>query len=189
MLKSIAFVCVLAGVGCKADSSGPTASNATDPTSGSGEANGPRSRSGKVDLGMRRPRTDTDADSSRKADRQEARQETRRKRIAELDTDGDGTVSDAERKAGRVKRATELHASLDIDGDGKVTPTELASSKIRRFQVDTVDTNKDGDISVEELTQALESRGKGWGSGRTHDRARRLTVDGAKSSGSDQAKP
>jgi hypothetical protein len=52
-----------------------------------------------------------------------------------------------------------------------------------------MDTNKDGDVSVDELEAALEARGKSWGAGRMgrFDRSDRMIKMGRTGSGSGSA--
>lgn len=93
--------------------------------------------------------------------------------MASLDTNGDGVVSDDERKAGRAKRAEELHARADTDHDGKLTPQELANSAFRRFRPEDIDTDHNGEISVAELAAAFDHQAKLWGADRLGSRLRR----------------
>jgi hypothetical protein len=112
--------------------------------------------------------------------------------MAEFDQDGDGKISDDERKAARHKRAEDMRTKADANGDGKVTIEELqtSSNAFKRMDPATVDTNKDGDISLAELETALENRSKQWGGnrlGRTRDRLRqRGAGSGAPTGGAEQ---
>src|SRR4029079_16275110 len=103
MLKSLAIACLLV-VGCKADK--PAAASVSAATQPEGQTPG-SGRSGKVDLGIggrRAPSLGSD-DSGPSTDMIEQR---RKARMAALDTDGDGQVSEAERKAARDRRAGEM---------------------------------------------------------------------------------
>jgi hypothetical protein len=96
--------------------------------------------------------------------------ERREKVLKDLDTDGDGKISDEERAAGRKKRVERMRAKLDTNGDGKLTPDELKASTGRMKFDDpaALDTNKDGDISVDELEAGMQARRdlhRGSGSG------------------------
>jgi len=169
MFKTLTIACVLAAAaGCKTDSPTPTPGSADLAPTAQGE---PKGRSGRIDLGRRRPGLPSD-DGSGSVDRRDRRDDGgpiadgRKARIAALDTNGDGDVSKEERAAGRKLRAEEMRTRLDVDGDGKVTVAEISSSQFRRFDPETVDANKDGDVSVDELAAALESRGRAWGAGR-----------------------
>lgn len=79
--------------------------------------------------------------------------------FAELDSNGDGLVTEAELSAHRVAR----FASMDADGDGKVTAEELTAhhdAKISRklakrtaHMVNRFDADGDGALSQDELPQ------------------------------------
>lgn len=160
-------------VGCKTDSESKT-ENKPAPEAESSARTG---RSGKIDLPQRRrPTGDEDTarpglpdgdrpqltDEERKARREERRQE----RMAELDKDGDGTISEAERETARKERMAEMRSRMDTNGDGKLTVEELQGSRAsRRFgDVSAMDTNKDGEISPEEMQKQMETmRAQGWG--------------------------
>jgi hypothetical protein len=164
MLKPIAFACLVV-MGCKADKPEPAAGTATE-TSGTTAQGGP-TRSGKIDLGLQRPNpSNTPSAAEPESEGEDSISDRRKARMAAIDTDGDGNVTGEERKAARARRAVELRAQLDADKDGKVTPAELASSRFRRFDPESVDANKDGDVSVDEIAQALEARSRAWGMGR-----------------------
>jgi hypothetical protein len=74
--------------------------------------------------------------------------------LAKHDTDGDGTLSDAERAAAHQARAAERFARLDVDGDGKVTAAEwdaAPSRGHRRPALAELDGDGDGALSLAEL--------------------------------------
>jgi hypothetical protein len=158
MLKSIALACCLAaGVGCKADK--PDA-----PAAASDESAAPatKGRSGKIDLGTQRPSLPSDDGS---ADAPDDRAGRRGRMKGAADTDHDGKVSDEERAAFRKQRIERMHTEIDAVKDGKVTAAELASSRFKNLDPATVDTDKDGVISVDELAKALEQQrgNRPWG--------------------------
>jgi Ca2+-binding EF-hand superfamily protein len=165
MWKNLALVCVLAA-GCKNagvdevakkdDTSAESADKATP---------GAATRTGKIDLGARRNRPSDDGTAAPAAGTEEM-QDRRRARIAQFDTDGDGKISQDERKLARHKRAEDMRKQADADNNGKVTADEIAKSNFKRLDPESLDTNKDGDISTDEIEAALESRNKAWGGGR-----------------------
>lgn len=81
-------------------------------------------------------------------------------RMARMDTDGDGKISDEEREAAMKERSAKMRSRFDTNGDGKVTPDELASARGRmRFEDPAaLDTNQDGDISADELEAGMKAR-------------------------------
>jgi len=160
----LALACVLAA-GCKnASVDEPAKKDDPAATEPSGTTAG---RTGKVELGPRRRTTDQPALADDKvAEHQEQMEERRRARIAQFDTDGDGKISDEERKLARHKRAEDMRKQADADGDGKVTPDEIAKSNFRRLDPESIDTDKNGDISAEEIEAALVARNRAWGGAR-----------------------
>lgn len=176
------LACALAA-GCK-DSSSSSSAGSAEQAEPSAEANKPKGRSGKVDFGPRRPALPGDGDKAEGSGEERPRErpsladldERRKSRMQQFDTNGDGQVSEDERKAARRKRAEDLRKAADTNGDGKVTPDELAGGNFRRMDPQSLDANKDGDLSVDELEAALEARTKAWGGGRLgrFDRSRRM---------------
>lgn len=160
---TIAAALVLA-VACKTEAPSPTS-----PPPG-GEVTGGKVRSAKIDVKPLQPvqptqpttpaappHLDTE-DPARGTP--EARAESRKRRQARLDTNGDGVISDEERAAAAHERAAGMHDRLDSDGNGKLTPAELANAPRRMRFADpaAIDTNHDGDISADELAAALKAR-------------------------------
>ncbi len=101
--------------------------------------------------------------------------------MKDLDTNGDGVVSEEERAAGRKKRMENMRAKLDTNGDGKLTPDELKAStgRMKFDHPEELDTNHDGDISVDELEAGLKAR---------RDARRAAAGSGSDSAGSAAAK-
>jgi hypothetical protein len=170
--SKVALACVLAA-GCKDASVDKPADKPSDDTTTTGPT-----RTGKVDLGAgarRRPRVDSDGSGGGGGvapydpTAQEGFEDRRRQRIAQFDHDGDGKISDEERKAARHKRAEDMRKRADADGDGKVTIEELSKGSFRRMDPESVDANKDGDVSADEIAAALEQRNRAWGGRRFRD--------------------
>lgn len=88
--------------------------------------------------------------------------------IAEMDTDGDGSVTKAEAQAFRDAR----FAEADADADGAITPKEMAAAfQLMRFK--HLDKNGDGAITEEEFMTS------NMGSGRGNKRFWRMDQDGS----------
>jgi hypothetical protein len=190
MLKTLTIVLGLAAfAGCKTDA--PASSDKPAETTAQPAAKG---RSGKIDLptipqgnGPSLPGDPPRTEGERDAVSQQAREERRKQRMSELDTDGDGEISeeeraaarakreaemlarldknkdgkvdDAERDAARKDRATEMHARLDKNGDGKLSVEEMQTGRISRMGADVgIDTNGDGDVSVDEIDAMMKNR-------------------------------
>jgi Ca2+-binding EF-hand superfamily protein len=172
-------------IACKTD--GSTATPAADQPAA--PSSGP-ARSAKIDPPPQRPALPQGEAGSAGGDARRERWEERRKeRMAKLDTDGDGEISDQEREAARDvrqksmldrfdknkdgtldeteraeirrERSAEMHKRLDRDGDGTLTLDELKQSRFRNFGAD-VDADHDGNISDDELDAALKARGGRW---------------------------
>jgi len=85
------------------------------------------------------------------------------RRFNEIDTDKDGKVTRGEIEAAFSKRANEERQrfkALDANGDGVITRDEIlrhnASASSRA--IDSIDTNKDGNISQSELDGFIQRR-------------------------------
>lgn len=168
--------CLLLAAGCKTDAPESQASSTATAKDTSAETGGRKGRSGKIDFDRpRAPRAERppslqdsppseEAGSNDRRDRWEdrrARMEERRKeRMAEIDKNGDGTLSPEELTAARAKRAEEMHGRFDSNGDGKLTADELAEARMfRRNGGDptALDTDKNGEISNQELEVGLST--------------------------------
>ncbi len=167
MWKNLVLVCVLA-TGCK-NAGVDEVAKKDDTSAESADQPGAAMRSGKIDLGTRRNRPAALEDGNAAAPAGEEIQDRRRARIAQFDTDGDGKINQEERKLARHKRAEDMRKQADADNNGKVTADEIAKSNFKRLDPESLDTNKDGDISADEIEAALESRTKAWGGGRFRD--------------------
>ncbi len=161
---------LLVAVGCKTDGADSTAGSAAPRA----EPSASKGRSGKIDLPpQQRPRASEGErpalpeDQDQGEDRRVRREERRKERMAELDQDADGQISDAERDAGRKARVDEMKLRLDTDGDGKLTLAELKDSRMARRLGDdlaTIDADKNGEISAEELQKSMDAmRANMWG--------------------------
>ncbi len=88
-------------------------------------------------------------------------------RLAEIDTDGDGTISDEEREAARAAREEARQAFIDEfdeDGDGVLNEEEREAAKAAREaereaakteRYHEIDGDADGEVTVEELQAAM----------------------------------
>jgi hypothetical protein len=170
MLRSIAIAGLLL-VGCKADKTEPAAGSSASTDNANAD------RSGKVDLGVKRQPQQQPALGANSKGHQLV-QERRRERMMKMDTDGDGQISDEERKAARTKRAEDMRKRLDLDSDGKVSVDEISKSTFRRFDPEKVDANKDGNVTLDEIEAAMAERARAWGAGRG-DRKRNGSGGGA----------
>ncbi|MDJ1017978.1 MAG: EF-hand domain-containing protein [Paracoccaceae bacterium] len=94
-------------------------------------------------------------------------------RFAEIDTNGDGTVSEAEfiakAQADAAERAAAMFARLDADGDGALSRDALESRRDRGMGqrlIRRADTDGSGGVSEEEFSTVMErmaERGGRWG--------------------------
>ena len=150
-MKRIALLLVLAAACKTTDSSPPAAKNEPAPT--------PTDRAPRTAPTL--PGTGDTAGSGEERPPARAWDGKRGGRWAQIDTDGDGKISDAERAAAMKQRAEQMRSRLDTNNDGKLTPEELAAAPGRRMHFDdpaALDTNKDGDISADELAAGMLAR-------------------------------
>ena len=162
-MKLVLSLClVLAAAACKTNDAKPAESGSADPTT---QGDLPKGRSAKINAppprlnGEHEPQldgADAERDGRRQA-REERRDERRKERIAALDKDGDGKLSEEEMAAGRKLRAEDMRKRFDANGDGKLTVEELGTGRMgRNLDVTTLDGNKDGDISADELATGMQ---------------------------------
>lgn len=138
---------------CKADK--PAADKAATPVEK------PASNSGSIRERPQLPRNDIPetkdwTDPEVHEQMEERRAEREKKMMERLDTNKDGVLS-AEEKMQRVRP---LFDRLDENQDGKLTPDELSKSD-RRMPFDdpsALDTDKNGEISMQELDAAVTAR-------------------------------
>jgi hypothetical protein len=172
MTQQLALALALVfAVACKADAPSPDNAAATPGSAApAGQATAGKARSAKIAVKPVPPALPAaPEDDGRPSaddpprDMATEREEWRKRRLARLDTDGDGAISDEERAAAMRERLANVRARLDSDGDGKLTPAELANARGRmHFDDPAIDTNHDGDISADELAAALKARRDEW---------------------------
>jgi hypothetical protein len=175
-MKLAMVLCLVLAGACKTDGAEqPAASSSNNTAAAPGETNGAKPRSGKIDLPPRLPgsgggdNVDRDRPSfdeaelndeerlERRQRREERREERRKERMELLDKDKDGQISPEEMAAGRTQRAQDMRTRFDENNDGKLTVDELSQGRMgRRLDVATIDVNKDGDISADELSSSME---------------------------------
>lgn len=90
----------------------------------------------------------------------QGREERRAQRLAEVDSDGDGAISDDERQAALAARREERRAMLDSDGDGLISDDERDAARAERVanMVAASDSDGDGRISRDEAAEARGPR-------------------------------
>jgi hypothetical protein len=169
-MKLAMVLCLVLAGACKTDGAEQASSSSSGGTVASPSDNGVKPRSGKIDPPPRLPHASgdnrdmpdgtpmTDADRlERREQREERREERRKERMEKLDKDKDGQISPEEMAVGRKERAEEMRSRFDANGDGKLTVEELSDGRMgRRLDATTIDTNKDGDISADELSESMQ---------------------------------
>jgi hypothetical protein len=164
MMKQLSFsvAVLLAAAACKTDS--PAPSNTGSAAEPAAPAASGTARSAKIDIKpVRPPPPSLTPDDPAKADDSQDRPR-RGGRMAQMDTNGDGVISDEERAAAMTERVNAMHARYDTDGDGKLTPKELsgARGRLRFDNPEALDTNHDGDISPDELAVGMKAKRDQW---------------------------
>lgn len=96
-------------------------------------------------------------------------------RLAKVDTDGDGFLSEAEMVAAATERASQRHARMvermDANADGKLSLDEMKPKRDRGARMfERADTDNSGGISEEEFAEATKKmeRHMRKGHGRDH---------------------
>jgi Ca2+-binding EF-hand superfamily protein len=164
MMKQLSFsvALLLAAAACKTDSPAPSSSGAAAEPAAAATTG--TARSAKIDVKpVRPPPPSLTADDPGKAE-EPADRPRRGGRMAQMDTNGDGVISEEERAAAMTERVNAMHARYDTDGDGKLTPKELANARGRlRFDnPEALDTNHDGEISTDELAAGMKAKREQW---------------------------
>lgn len=188
-MKLAMVLCLVLAGACKTDGAEQSAPSPSSGDTVAAPAGGAKPRSGKIDPPPRLPNGNTpeanlpslnagdmteEERMERRAAREERREERRKERMEQLDKDKNGEISPEELAAGRKQRAEEMRTRFDANGDGKLTVDELQDGRMgRRLDVSTIDANKDGDVSADELSASMEkmrerfrgmrgARGEGW---------------------------
>ena len=100
----------------------------------------------------------------------------RERMFKEHDKDGDGKLSEDERKAARKAMHERMLKEFDKDGDGKLSLQELPQGARRSFQAQD-DLDRDGQISAAELQAVMARMGGGaraWAAGMDPNRNQRV---------------
>jgi hypothetical protein len=85
----------------------------------------------------------------------------RKRKMVNIDSNGDGTIDATERAEARDRRAKATFSRLDSDGDGALSREEISSNpRAQRLLLDfpRADANGDGSLSELEVNKALQSR-------------------------------
>ncbi|MGE0872746.1 MAG: hypothetical protein AB7P03_29595 [Kofleriaceae bacterium] len=138
---------MVAVVACKSESSQPQ----PQPQSAI------KPRSGKIDVSSGHAPSLPAGEGQASGDQRRELGEQVRERRLRADTDGDGQISEQERKAARAERNQRIYERLDADHDGKVTLDEARDSRWLKRVDDPkkLDPNGDGIISTDELNTSL----------------------------------
>jgi len=154
-MKRIALLLVVLASACKTTDSAPKPQpEASDPTPTTRAARPtPALPSAPEVAGPDRPQLPTPGDGEHRGGR-------RGDRMARMDKDGDGKVSEEERAAAMKERSEKMRARFDANNDGKLTPDELANAPGRMHFDDpkALDLDHDGDISADELQAGMQAR-------------------------------
>jgi hypothetical protein len=97
-----------------------------------------------------------------RAEMRAKRDERRKEALAMYDNDKDGELNDDERALMHEARVADMVARIDQNADGRLTREELDASATNRRRpppdFETIDTNKDGFVTVEEFAAARPPR-------------------------------
>lgn len=156
-MKRIALLLVVLASACKTSDSAPKPQpEATEPAQTTRAARPTPSLPGSPGAlgGPDRPQLPANGDGERHWGNR------RGDRMARMDKDGDGKITEEERAAAMKERSEKMRSRFDANADGKLTPDELANAPGRMHFDDpkALDTNHDGDISADELQAAMQAR-------------------------------
>lgn len=97
-----------------------------------------------------------------RAEMRAKRDERRKEALETFDQDKNGELDDEERDAMHEARVADMVARMDTDADGRLTREELDASAANRRRpppdFETIDANKDGFVTVEEMAAARPPR-------------------------------
>lgn len=90
------------------------------------------------------------------------RDERRKQALETYDADKNGELSDEERNVMHEARVADMVARMDQNADGRLTREELDASAAKRRRpppdFESIDANKDGFVTVEEMAAARPPR-------------------------------
>jgi hypothetical protein len=116
----------------------------------------------RTDDGDRRRRSWGDGARPDRAEMRAKRDERRAETLATYDADKNGELDDEERQLMHEGRVADMVARRDTNADGKLTKDELDASASNRRRsppdFESIDTNKDGFVTVEEMAAARPPR-------------------------------
>lgn len=112
--------------------------------------------------GRTRRRWDGEGPRPDRAEMRAKRDERRKEALEMYDADKNGELDDDERGLMQEARAADMVARIDQNADGRLTREEMDASATNRRRpppdFETIDTNKDGFVTVEEFAAARPPR-------------------------------